>query len=100
MSTTLKQQFIPYYLETNYNWRTILNTFLIKHYLIGYLFYAFGTAIEFIFIITFFSKKYDLWIGILLLILHISNWIFMDIAPIGQLSVIYLFIYSRKIMAP
>ena len=100
MSTTLKEQFIPYYLETNYNWRTILNTFLIKHYLIGYLFYAFGTAIEFIFIITFFSKKYDFWIGILLLILHISNWIFMDIAPIGQLSVIYLFIYSRKIMAP
>ena len=99
-SSILKTQFIPYYIEANYNWRTILNTFLIKHYLIGYLFYLFGTAIEFIFIITFFSKKYDFWIGILLLILHISNWIFMDIAPIGQLSVIYFFIYSKKIIAP
>ena len=48
--------------------------------------------IETFFIVGFFTNKLNYILGVLLLILHFSNWIVMDIAPIGQLAVIFFFL--------
>ena len=92
MSTTLKVQFIPYFIETNLSWRTSLNLFLIKHTYITYLLYCVSVFIESFFVIGFFTKKWDYILGLLLMCFHFSNWVVMDIAPIGQLSVIFFFL--------
>jgi len=91
MSSTLKSQFTPYFIETNLSWRTSLNLFLIKHTYIAYLMYCISVFIESFFVIGFFTKKWDYVLGLLLICFHFSNWVVMDIAPIGQLSVIFFF---------
>lgn len=92
LSFTLKEQFIPYYLETNFSWRTSINSYLIQHNYIAHFFYCVVIFIETFFIVGFFTNKLNYILGVLLLILHFSNWIVMDIAPIGQLAVIFFFL--------
>ena len=97
LSLMLKEQFIPYYLENNFSWRTSINSFLIQHNSLSYLMYCSTIFIECFFVIGFFTNKLNYTLGILLLIFHLSNWIIMDIAPIGQLSVVFLFLNYKKI---
>ena len=92
LSSTLKTQFTPYFIETNLSWRTSLNLFLIKHTYVAYLMYCVSVFIETFFVIGFFTKKWDFILGLLLICFHFSNWVVMDIAPIGQLSVIFFFL--------
>lgn len=92
MNATLKQQFFPYKLESNLGWRTSINSLLIRHETTAYVFYCISFALESFFAIGFFTKKWDYILGFLLLIFHFTNWIVMDIAPIGQLSVIFFFL--------
>ena len=102
MTTTLKLQFIPYLLESNLSWRTTLNLFLIKHYIASYILFCTAVVLESFFIIGFFTKKWDYLLGILLICFHFSNWIIMDIAPLGQFSVIFYFLlyykFNRKVI--
>lgn len=97
LSLTLKEQFIPYYLETNFSWRTSINSFLTQHNSITYFMYCVTIFIECFFVIGFFTNKLNYTLGILLVIFHLSNWIIMDIAPIGQLPVIYLLLNYKKV---
>ncbi len=96
MTTTLKQQFIPYFLESNLSWRTTLNLLLIKHWVASYILFCTTVALESFFVIGFFTKKWDHELGILLIFFHFSNWIIMDISPIGQFSIIFYFLISNK----
>ena len=97
MSSTLKSQFNPYFIETNLSWRTSLNLFLIKHTYVAYLMYSVSVFIESFFVIGFFTKKWDFILGLLLICFHFSNWVVMDIAPIGQLSVIFFFLKYKDL---
>ena len=97
MTSTLKQQFISYFLESNLSWRTTINAFLIKSWMLSYFFYCTTALLESFFIVGFFTKKFDYLLGIILLCFHFSNWIVMDIAPIGQLTVIYFMLKSKDI---
>ena len=91
MATTLEQQFIPYFLENNLSWRTTINLFLVNNWNTAYFLYCFAVVMECFFVIGFFTKKWDYILGILLILFHFSNWVLMDIAPIGHLSVVFFF---------
>jgi len=91
-SNILKNQFIPYYLESSHNWRTTLHSFLIQHQQICHVMYYSVIIFEIVFLTGFFTKRVDFLFGIVLVFFHFSNWIVMDISPIGQLSVIFFFL--------
>lgn len=97
MTTNLKQQFNSYFLESNLSWRTALNLFLIKHWKVSSFLFCTTVFLESFFIIGFFTKKWDYILGILLICFHFSNWIIMDISPIGQYSVLFYFLLGSKI---
>lgn len=96
MTTTLKQQFIPYFLEFNLSWRTTLHLFLIKHWIVSFILFCTTVVLECIFVIGFFTKKWDYVFGMLLICFHLSNWIIMDISPIGQFSVVFYFLLGNR----
>lgn len=89
-SDFLVNQFSPYFLESNTGWRTDLNLFLIQHKSFSGFLYVSSIVIELLALVGFFTKKYDRWIAFLLYAFHFTNWIIMDIAPIGQLGFLAL----------
>ena len=96
-SNILSGQFAPYFIEGNLGWRTSLNLFLINHNTIAYYLYIGSFILELTLIIGFFTKRYDKYIGCLLLCFHLFNWIIMDISVIGQVAFIMLLFYSKKL---
>jgi hypothetical protein len=48
-------------------------------------------------LIGFFTKKFDMLIGIILISFHFFNWAVMDIAPIGQLSLLCLLFFRERL---
>jgi hypothetical protein len=89
-SDFLVNQFSPYFLESNTGWRTDLNLFLIQHKSFSGFLYVCSIVIELLALIGFFTKRYDRWIAIMLYAFHFTNWIIMDIAPVGQLGFLAL----------
>ena len=96
LPSTLKQQFIPYYLEFNTGLRTFMNSLLIRHERIAFLLYFISFIVETTFVVGFFTKKWDYVLGLLLICFHFSNWVIMDIAAIGQLAVIFFFLRYKE----
>jgi hypothetical protein len=94
LSTFLKGQFAPYYLEGNTGWRTDLNGYLVDHSSVSYFLFVVGVLIELSAVLGFFTKKFDTKIAVLLILFHSANWILMDIAPIGQVGFISLLFLS------
>lgn len=94
-STILQQQFVPYYLEGNTGWRTSINAYLVDHSALTYVLFLTGIVIEGTTIAGFFTKKFDRFLGFVLICFHLVNWILMDIAPLGQLSFICLLFMGR-----
>ena len=87
-SQHLAAQFAPYYLEENLGFRTSINLYLIQHTAVAYGLMIAATAIELSMLVGFFTRRWDKWLGIALLVFHLANWCVMDIAPIGHLSFI------------
>jgi hypothetical protein len=85
-SNHLIAQFAPYYLEGNTGFRTSLNLFLINNNGFSYALFLCSVVVELIMTIGFFTRKFDKWLGVLLLTFHLFNWLIMDIAPFGQLA--------------
>ena len=94
-SHILASQFIPYYLERNTDIRTDLNLYLIHYPKVSYLLYIGSFLAEFITVIGFFTKKFDKWIALILLLFHCGIWLIMDIGAIGQISFISLLFLSN-----
>lgn len=94
-SHSLASQFTPYYLEGNTGIRTDLNLYLIHHTKVSYLLYIGSFVVEFITVIGFFTKKFDKWLALILLLFHCCTWLIMDIGAIGQLSFICLLFLSN-----
>jgi hypothetical protein len=97
MSIMVSDQFTPYFLEHNYSMRTDFNLFLVGHHTIAYILYVGAFLLELSAVIGFFTKKYDKYLAIIMLLFHATNWFIMDIAPIGQISFICLLFMSNKI---
>jgi len=95
-SNVLQNQFLPYYVEHQLNWRTNLNLYLISHPVISYCMFLGAILFEGFALIGFFTKKYDVLIGIILISFHFFNWAVMDIAPIGQLSLLSLLFFRER----
>jgi hypothetical protein len=91
LTSIFEHQFSPYYMEQNFGFRTQINSYLINHSLVAHLLFVFATGFEFFAIFGFFTKKLDKLIGALLIIFHLFNWLLMDIAPLGQLSILSIF---------
>lgn len=96
-SQYLQNQFTPYYLEMNTGIRTSLNHYLVNHPSTTYLFYIISVVLESIVLVGFFTKKFDRWLALVILLFHLTNWFIMDIAPIGQLAFIGILFISRQI---
>ena len=95
-SHLLSGQFTPYYLEANTGLRTNANLYLINHPAVSYILYLASFIAELIAIIGFFTKRFDKWIALVLLVFHFSNWFIMDIAPFGQVAFICLLFLSKE----
>lgn len=98
-SQHLSSQFAPYYLEGNLGFRTSINLYLIQHPTLSYALLVGATVVELSMIAGFFTRRWDKWLGISLLIFHLVNWCIMDIAPIGHLafiSILFLQPNSRR----
>ena len=95
-SLTVTNQFTPYFLEMSHSVRTSFNLFLITHTNFAQSLYILATIFEFITIIGFFTKRYDSYLAIIILIFHCANWFIMDIAPIGQIAFICTLFFSEK----
>ncbi len=91
----LSSQLLPYYAEGNHSWVTSINSYLIKHKGFAHFLYVGGWLIELLPVIGFFTKKYDWILFSLLLLFHFINWIIMDIAPIGQITLLLSFILLK-----
>ena len=89
-SNILSQQFVPYFLEENTGWRTNLNLYLVNHAAFAQVLFIAGFAMELATITGFFTKRFDRWLAMLILLFHFTNWVLMDIAPLGQLAFICL----------
>ena len=96
-SHLLSGQFTPYYLEGNTGLRTDLNLYLINHPAVSHILYLASFIAELVTIIGFFTRRFDKWIAIILLVFHFSNWLIMDIAPFGQIAFICLLFMSKDI---
>lgn len=99
-SNIIKGQFVPYFIEDHTSIRTQLNFYLAQHPFGSYLFYLFGTLLEFIIIIGFFTKKYDKALGIIILLFHFVNWFVMDIGPFGQIAFVSMLFFSQNFQFP
>jgi hypothetical protein len=97
LSEIVSGQFTPYFLENNLSWRTDLNLFLINHHKWATLLYWGAFLAEVFTLIAFFTKKYDFYIGIGLLVFHLFNWVIMDISPFGQIAFISILFFSKKL---
>jgi len=96
-SQSLEGQFTSYRLEHSDDFRLVLNQWLISNPIFAQFLFFVGIGIELTCLTGFFSSKHDKIIGVCLVIFHIGTWILMDIAPIGQLSLLgYLFIDWKK----
>ena len=95
-STVLAGQFIPYRLEQSDDIRIVINQWLITHNKVADILYYLGFLAESFCLIGFFTRKFDRFIGIVLILLHFGIWIFMDIAPIGHLSLLFYFFVGFK----
>ena len=95
-SNILINQLTPYYLEQNLSIRTDVNLYLIAHPLLARILFLSGTILEFLPLIGFFTKRFDLQLAFLMLVFHFTNWFIMDIAPIGQIAFIYTLFVSKK----
>lgn len=98
LSHLLSGQFAPYFVEGNTGWRTSLHLFLIQHNGISYFLFLGSILLELFAFVGFFTRKYDLWIGVALLLFHLGDWIIMDIAPFGQLAFISLLLFTRNML--
>jgi hypothetical protein len=96
LSHAVSNQFTPYFLEQSYSLRTSFNLFLVTHYNFAQFLYLSAAIFEFVMIIGFFTKRYDHYLAIAILIFHFSNWFIMDIAPIGQIAFISTLFFSQK----
>lgn len=90
-------QFVPYFLEGNTGVRTDVNLFLIQHPVHAQWLLMGAFIAEFVTVAGFFTKRFDNYLGICLLLFHFVNWFIMDIAPIGQVTFISLLFISRHI---
>jgi hypothetical protein len=95
-SHALSGQFIPYRLEQSDDMRIAINDWIITHTKLTYVLYYLGFIAESLCFFGFFTRKLDAFIGVVLILLHIGIWIFMDIAPIGQLSMLSFFFVGQK----
>ena len=59
MSVILFRQHASYLANNNSNWYSLVISYLINHQLFSYYLYLFAVVAEFIFVIGFFTKKYD-----------------------------------------
>lgn len=83
----IKQQGV-YFLEEAVGWRTNLVAWVVQHpYVVLILFWA-GSILEAFSLIGFFTTRYDRWILGSLFLLHLGTWVLMDIAPIGQVTLL------------
>ena len=90
-------QFTPYYLEANTGIRTAFNLFLVSHPSFGWSLYTASVVLELFVIVGFFSKRFDKWIALFILLFHFSNWFMMDIAPLGQIAFVCLLFMSKNL---
>ena len=95
-SNILINQLTPYYLEQNLSIRTDVNLYLIAHPSFSRILFFSGTILEFIPLIGFFTKRFDNYLAIIILVFHFANWFIMDIAPIGQIAFICTLFFSQK----
>ncbi len=91
MSSIFAQQFSPYYIEQNLGIRTLINSYLINNKFVTQLLFWGAIIVESSAIIGFFTQKKDKLIGAFLIFFHLFNWILMDISPLGQMSLLYIF---------
>ena len=96
MREILVSQFTPYFLEGNTGIRTTVNLFLVHHENIAALLYLAAFTIELIAVIGFFTRRFDRFIGVAILLFHFANWFIMDIAPIGQIAFVCLLFADKK----
>ena len=94
-SHLISGQFTAYFLEGNTGLRTTINLYLSNHPSVSQLLFIASFIIELTTIAGFFTKRFDKWIAILLLLFHLSNWFIMDIAPFGQIAFICLLFISK-----
>jgi hypothetical protein len=95
-SHLLSGQFTPYFLEGNTGLRTSVNLYLINHPATAYILYIASFVAELSALAGFFTKRFDKWIAIVLLVFHFGNWFIMDIAPLGHVAFICLLFLSRE----
>ena len=96
-SNAIINQFTPYFLEQSYSVRTNINLFLITHSSVTSFLYIGATLLELSAFIGFFTKRFDTYLAIFILLFHFTNWFIMDIAPIGQIAFICTLFFSKKL---
>lgn len=89
-------QFTPYFLEQSFSVRTYFNLYLLTHPCFSQSLYIAAAICELVMIIGFFTKRFDRYLALLILMFHFLNWFIMDIAPIGQIAFICTLFYSNK----
>lgn len=96
-SHLLSGQFTPYFLEGNTGVRTSVNVYLISHPITSYILFLCSFILELITVVGFFTKRFDKWLAVALLLFHTGNWFVMDIAPFGQIALVCMLFISNDL---
>lgn len=78
-SAILLQQHLPVLVAAPQHWFSEVIFWLIQHPTFSFLLYLLATAIEFVFVIAFFTKKYDRFLAVLLLGFLLFDYFLMEI---------------------
>jgi hypothetical protein len=96
-SQTIADQFLPYFAEQNLHWRTSLHLWILTHPGVGYFLYTAATLLETSLFLGFFTRKFDKYYLIFIISFHGISWILLDIAPWGQLTIVFYLLNTSKI---
>lgn len=94
-SAILLQQHLPVLVAAPQQWFSKAILWLIQHPAISFSLYLLATAIEFVFVIAFFTKKYDRFLGVLFISFLLLDYFLMEINYFPWLPFVGCLYFSR-----
>ncbi len=97
MSEVLQRQSLGYNFEKNNEWRTWLINRLVNHPSMAYVALLASVIVEGATSLLFFTRRFNTFIALGLIVFHVFNWILMDISMIGQCSILIFLLISHHL---
>jgi hypothetical protein len=94
-SAVLSNQHAAYFYFNPNALRTIISQWIIQHPFVGLLFFGTSMLLQLSFFIGFWTRKYDKWFVIGIVVFHLMDWFLMNLGVfLSMISLVWLFLYQ------